>query len=567
MIKRLLSCVMCVAMGLCLFGSCTGGGNATSNTVKDVDYSKRVDTATYAPDGVVAYEGKQTVSKLALNSKGEKYFEVDGKPFLYLGAQLRIDYFLQLDEFELADLDLLFKLASTLNITCIQVPIAWSDVEIAYDQYSSALVDKVMELCNKYDMKLEILWFGAYMCGYTVFDDGKTDDMRTGYVPNYVLKDSATYPLVGMTGSTDNAKRFGYNGWIGWQSSLMPNIDATIERESKAIQKLMDFVYAYDSTHGGRHTLIGVQVENEADMLASSRSKEFNLEATYNDAKHLMPESVTVENMVDYLDAETIKHISRIGEVVKAHDYGCITRTNITLASSWDLRAESLVATEGVDFVGIDPYVGNHENIKNYIRTLGRIDGNFAHIAENGGEFFNNDLMQLVAFANRGGYSVFEVVCTSNENLKDWELRGVFQDLGSGRFTNKPQTSALLEVNRLIRDAHSALANHDGMAVINSETTTGANTNVSVGAVDGFTYVCKTIERGVGFVVKHGEHVYFGSTKADEFTWTDDIYDSSKIEVGYFDSMGVWHTESTISASDKTLTLAPTRCYRMKKVN
>ena len=65
---------------------------------------------------------------------------VDGKPFLMIGAQLRTDFFRQLDGRELDNLDDYFSLAAGLNITCVQVPVSWSDVETAYDEYTDKYI-------------------------------------------------------------------------------------------------------------------------------------------------------------------------------------------------------------------------------------------------------------------------------------------------------------------------------------------------------------------------------------------------------------------------------------------
>ena len=108
---------------------------------------------------------------------------VDGKPFLMLGAQLRTDFFRQLDGRRLDQLDDYFSLAAGLNITCVQVPVGWSDVETEYDVYSDEVIRTFIDYCEKYGMKLEILWFGSYMCGYSV----------EGHLPAYVVADTKTY--------------------------------------------------------------------------------------------------------------------------------------------------------------------------------------------------------------------------------------------------------------------------------------------------------------------------------------------------------------------------------------
>ena len=163
------------------------------------------------PDGQIAYEGKVVASKMETKENGRKYLTVDGQPFLMLGSQLRTDFFLKLDKLEYPELDRYFKLASSLHLTCVQVPICWEDVETSEDVYDHTVVDVMMKYARKYDMKLEILWFGSYMCGYSV----------EHYVPSYVFQDTTKYPRVGSTQ---------VNGWIGGQGFLYPNTTNLVDR-------------------------------------------------------------------------------------------------------------------------------------------------------------------------------------------------------------------------------------------------------------------------------------------------------------------------------------------------
>lgn len=169
--------------------------------------------------------------------------EVDGKPFLMLGAQLRTDYFLRLDGRKLDELDDYFSLAAGLNITCVQVPIAWNDVETDYDHYTDVSVRAYIDYCEKYGMKLEILWYGSYMCGYSV----------EGYLPEYIVRDTDTYPELNSSAA--------YHGWLGKQFYLKPGNESLVDREVKAITKMMEFVRDYDALIGSPHTVIGIQIE------------------------------------------------------------------------------------------------------------------------------------------------------------------------------------------------------------------------------------------------------------------------------------------------------------------
>lgn len=567
--KKIMSFALACIIGACVFCACDGGSSGGSDSeikgeeITAVDYDKRADSAVYPKDGAEAYSGKQTVGKLAVTKNGDRYLEVDGKPFLYLGAQLRTDFFLQLDGYTLDDLGYLFKLASRLNITCIQVPVCWSDIETAENVYSAAYIEKIMEFADKYSLKLELLWFGSYMCTYTVADDGNANDNRHGNVPAYIYNNPELYPALGYNKA---GNKFLFDGWLGKQYLLMPATTALLERECAAVNKMMEFVYEYDRFHGGKHTVIGVQAENEADGMIYWRFAEFDENKTYEAVKDIVPSDVTAETLGDYCYQQMLVHVNAIGKAVKDSMYSCLTRANLTLNTNWEERSEDFVSLDYIDFVGVDPYDSSAANIKRYIKFLNRLDGNFAHIAENGGEFMNNDILELSAFSEHGGYSVFEVVCTSNPELKDWELRGVFSDLGNCRFAEKPQAPYLMAVNRALKDGHAAIAAHDGMNVLNGETSEGAKVNLSEGKLGDFSYSCKTVNRGVGYVAKYEDYIYFASTESDEFSFTADNYDKTAVEVGYFDSKNVWHTEQTINAKSGKLKLVAKRCYRIKKV-
>lgn len=305
-----------------------------------------------------------------------KHLMVNGKPFLMLGAQLRTDFFLQLDKKSPEELAPYFELAANMNILVVQVPVAWKDVEAEKDIYNTELVEKYIELCDKYQLKLEILWFGSYMCGYSV----------EGYIPDYVINNTSTYP--------DLKPSAAFEGWLGKHYYLKPNTPALVERESKALKQMMDAIYHYDNNHGQKHTVIGIQVENEPDMLATRHNQEHGY----------TPEQ---------LWRDLISMLDQLGQVVKNSAYDCYTRVNQTTTySDYMERSAEIAATAGIDYVGLDPYENNMLGIDSKLRRLRKIKDNYGHIAENGGEYANNDLLTLKAISLGCGYEIFEVITT-----------------------------------------------------------------------------------------------------------------------------------------------------------
>lgn len=484
------------------------------------------------PDGQIAYEGKVVASKMETKENGRRYLTVDDKPFLMLGSQLRTDFFLQLDRLEIPELDRYFKLAATLSLTCVQIPVCWADVEPTKDTYKKELVEAYMKFARKYDMKLEILWFGSYMCGYSV----------KNYVPAYVFDDKENYPRVGNTQT---------NGWIGDQGFLYPNTEKLVDRETKAIAKMMEFVYEYDRTHGGKKIVAGVQIENEPDMLTTSHHPDCSsgwIEAT---------------DSSEVIWQEMVKHLDKVGKAVKDSDYSCYTRVNMTTWSGdWVNLSEDLCATDGIDFVGLDPYQSRLSSIKEGLNQLSYIDGNYPHIAENGGEYINNPSMELLAFTLGAGYEVFEVITTPNEKLVDWALRGVYEV----DFTKRPQTDPMIEANKIYRQGCYDLAIADlgdilGFNLIGNTVLETCKEEKDTN--DGITVEFETNDSALGYFVKNEDHAIFAASREAKMKFSN-IKKIKKVEKGYYTLTGLWKKQGSVEIKNNEINLEKGITYRME---
>ena len=88
-------------------------------------------------------EGK-TVSRIAYTEEGKAYLEVDGRPFTYAGAQIRIDGFMDEEHQSIDEMERYFKLAADMNVTMVELPIQWKDIEPEKDQYDFRNVGKLL---------------------------------------------------------------------------------------------------------------------------------------------------------------------------------------------------------------------------------------------------------------------------------------------------------------------------------------------------------------------------------------------------------------------------------------
>ena len=69
------------------------------------------------------YDGSDVlVSRVVTNEVGT-HIEVEGSPFLYIGAQIRVDAFMNCDKLSYEEVEYLFAEAAKLGVPSIQVPI------------------------------------------------------------------------------------------------------------------------------------------------------------------------------------------------------------------------------------------------------------------------------------------------------------------------------------------------------------------------------------------------------------------------------------------------------------
>ena len=392
------------------------------------------------------------------------------------------------------------------------------------DIYNTELVEKYIELCDKYQMKLEILWFGSYMCGYSV----------EGYIPEYIVNDPVTYP--------DLKPDAAFDGWLGKHYYLKPNTPALVERESKALGKMMEAIYNYDNIHNQKHTVIGIQIENEPDMLATR----------HNEAHGYTPEQIWPDLII---------MLDKLGQVVKSSPYDCYTRVNQTTTYPEYLTKSTAIAiTEGIDYVGVDPYENSIQAIDGKLRQLRKIEGNYAHIAENGGEYANNDLLALKAFSLGCGYEIFEVITTPHPFLTEWTLRGIYNP----DFTPKAHTQQIVDAFKIFKEAWVDLANANylDIAGFNLKSNDGMEQTSESKNTTHAGIKWSTKSRGVAFAIEYNDHLTVASTKSDEMVFRN--IQIKSIEKGHYDIDGNWVSEEKAEAPDNRLAMEPCIVYRIK---
>ena len=346
--------------------------------------------------GDPVYTGQDVnVSKIIHNDHGY-HISVNDKDFLFLGTQIRVDAFMNCDHYTYADVKNLFKEAADLGVTCVQIPVEWSKVEIAENEYNFKYVHEMISYAEEYNLKMEFSWFGANMCG----------DSHSYSIPNYILADGKTYPKFDASRTGEFWNYYGIMWFLDFDN---PNL---IAREKLAIDKFMDYIYWYDSTHGCKNTVIGIQVENEVDIFPRWRIDQ-----------QTVIDPLTGEKMEKEVGFTKVCNlINELGKEFKQAKYKVYTRANLASSTQNSIYSGDTVKDvpefvklfnnlEGIDIVGDDSYTSSIKNIKGITYMFkNKLEHNFSHIAENDGGYSNTPSLVLTSVSQHGGYSIYDLM-------------------------------------------------------------------------------------------------------------------------------------------------------------
>jgi hypothetical protein len=289
---------------------------------------------------VEPYSPDNAISKLVKRPDGSYYISVDDRPFLYNLVQNP-----DMNETVAAKID-------EANYKAFTVWLNWKDIEPKIGRYDWQTLDNAIDLANKYNMRLDIVWGGSAFCG----------GIREGSAPGWLV--GQHYYHMKSGGKCLEFKE-------GNRHIADYNNAALLKIESGTVAKLMEHVAEYDKNH----RLITFQVENEANPIWQQLD---------------VPKSVI------------LNYMNEIAKVVKMSSYPVITRVNLGYGSTADCSFNTLY----IDMNGSDPYVPNISNTANQLDNT--LDSRFPHLSENGG--YSNSTSHIVTALSRGGgYNMYKV--------------------------------------------------------------------------------------------------------------------------------------------------------------
>ncbi len=175
--------------------------------------------------------------RLARENNGSFQFMVDDRPFIILGIQTNNSSGYP------GELERTWPLARRIGVNTVEIPIQWQAVEPVEGQFDFSGVDGLVAGARKHDLRLILAWFGGF----------KNAAMH--FAPAWVKQDTHKYPrMIDQAGAP--------------MRTLATYPDSTIQADARAFAAFMRHLKEID---GDRHTVIAVQVENEAGVLGTDR--------------------------------------------------------------------------------------------------------------------------------------------------------------------------------------------------------------------------------------------------------------------------------------------------------
>jgi len=342
-------------------------------------------------------KAKIVVSRVVKNAAGKSYMEVDGRPFLYNSVQSWYP--------PEKDYSLYVQKAAQAGYKCFTFWLYWQHLEPNEGKYDWSQLDKVIDLANKYDVRLDIVWGGTNFCGHL--------DPRFG--PLWLLNNHS-YHI-----QDPNGKCQVFDGFdMGNCCATDPTNKEIFERENNLFKAMLTHLKDYDKNH----RVIAIQIQNEANI-------------------HNWPGG----------KANVLAYINALGKTVKESDYLLVTRMNLVF-KSMDSDVDAL---EYIDGHGPDPYDPNVPLIRNIIN--GPNNTKLRYIAENAA-YENSTSLIVAALANGGFYNIYKLdYCTVwnktgvyNKGFKDWEVTAQIRNLNTalnkiGSFIAESPKEKMLEFN------------------------------------------------------------------------------------------------------------------------
>ncbi len=455
----------------------------------------------------------QTVSYVDLSLSGsEKYvLRVDGRPFYATNIQVRPDKLRGYEGWSEAEVEAAFKRAADDGFSTLSIPVYWSEVEPEKNHFDWRMLDRYLGWCKKYGVKMELLWFSWSSGGRVqyLWNYGGRQQLRT---PDYVCS---------MEGTSEyNMLRSEWEYSLDWRDTDLRS------RECHVLGRVMEHVALWDANNGNPHTVIGVQLGNEARAHGGN--------------------TATAAEIIDYYH--------HVGAAVKQSSYVVWTRLNcVSYETSGRTSANENKRRNGgtnIDFVGIDVYGTSAESVRGDINGQLGVNGqNFRMIMEIDAKDSNSPLYQMAALAGDKAFDYY--------NLGHVDGNGLYSNNGH-TLAERAHIGLVRQRNRILNLANQDIAlrkQGSGLYVYNY----AGNSTASETGLAGITFTPDAASTQAIAVRHSSSQIALLSTSGGTFTIPTSL-DAVSAQKGYFDKDNQWVKEDDIEIEGNMVSMPATSC-------
>ena len=460
----------------------------------------------------------------------QKYvLRVDGKPFYMTNIQIRLEKLRYNWNWDAAAREAIVAQAVNDGFNTVSIPIHWREVEPEKGKFDWSILDEYLGLVSKYNIKMELLWFGQNSVGGVSWlrTIGGHPQLR---VPDYVLY--SPEPRSKVTTSEFNIRRDISDYVLDLSDNRLK------ERENYVLRTVMDHIADWDKANGSKHTVIGVQIDNEV----------FGTRVSF-------PNSL----VLDYL--------SDVASAVKKSKYVVWTRINCVY---WEVdgriaeneRRRSSPEGTNIDFAGLDTYKHHpafttSEIFTESMRTDIVYNGkNYRMFMEIGAEAPNIAQLQLAALSGNCAFDYYDMCGPDGHGLYDRQGNSGFAP--HGRYIEDVRI-----VNKLINSAMTDIAlkaNGYGLFVHNWKGYSPYTTTSTEGIA--FTPDYPT-SQGIS-IMRSNTEIVLMSSRGGLFTLPDS-FGVNAASKGYFDKDNKWVNQGEIPISRNSLFVEPGTTVRLTR--
>jgi len=173
---------------------------------------------------------------------------VDGNPFLVLGGELHNS-----SSSSVEYMKPIWPRLAAMHLNTVLLPVAWETIEPEEGKFDFTCVDGLLSGARENNLRLVILWFGAWKNTYS------------SYAPGWVKTNTDRFPRVKTSDGRDTER-------------LSPFSAPVRDADAQAFASLMRHLRTVD---GDRHTVLMMQVENEVGVIPQSRDHSETANAAF----------------------------------------------------------------------------------------------------------------------------------------------------------------------------------------------------------------------------------------------------------------------------------------------